>query len=281
VKLVRFGDPGQERPGLIDAAGRLRDISGVVSDITGATLLPESLARLRALKVDEMPIVGAGARFGPPLRGVGKIVGVGLNYRDHAAEAGKPVPAEPVVFLKSLAALSGPNDSILLPRWSEKTDWEVELVVVIGAPTRHVAEDDVADHIAGYCLGLDVSERSWQLPGGCRLAPGKSFVSFAPIGPWIATADELSPSPGELTMQLAVNGETFQNGTTADMIVKIAQLISHISGALTLSPGDLVFTGTPAGTGMGQKPPRYLRSGDLLTAALAGLGAQHHVVARL
>ena len=277
MKLVRFGESGRESPALIDAQGNLRDISGFVSDITASTLLPENLTRLRALNPEELPIVPAGARLGPPLHGIGKIVGVGLNYADHAVEAGKPLPDEPIVFLKALSALTGPNDSIALPHWSKETDWEVELVIVIGSPAQQIGEDEAYAHVAGYCLGLDVSERSWQLEGGGGLAPGKSFDGFAPIGPWIATADEIQPSLDDLTMKLSVNDESFQNGNTGDMVFNVASLISHISKSITLLPGDLLFTGTPAGTGMGQKPPRYLRDGDLLTASLAGLGTQRHL----
>ena len=278
MKLVRFGEPGQESPGLIDAQGKLRDISGFISDITATTLLPDNLADLRELNLEELPVVPAGARFGPPLHGVGKIVGIGLNYRDHALEAGKPIPDEPIVFLKALSALTGPDDSISLPQWSAKTDWEVELVIVIGSIAQQVAKEDAVAHVAGYCLGLDLSERTWSLEGGGRLATGKSFDGYAPIGPWIATPDELLPSPDDLVMELSVNGESFQNGNTGDMIFNISHLISHISKSITLLPGDLVFTGTPAGTGMGQKPPRYLRSGDLLSASVAGLGTQRHRV---
>ncbi|AYH43453.1 fumarylacetoacetate hydrolase family protein [Azoarcus sp. DN11] len=277
MKLVRFGDPGQESPGLIDAEGRMRDLSGVLPDINGATLAPSSLARLRGLDPHSLPIVPAGTRLGPPLAGIGKIVCIGLNYADHAREANLPIPQEPIVFMKSQTAICGPHDAIVLPPGSEKTDWELELVIAIGTTARRVAVGDALDHVAGYMTGLDMSERYWQLERGGQWTKGKSFDTFAPIGPWLATADEVA-KPGELAMQLAVNGERMQDSNTANMIFNPAQIISYISGLMTLQPGDLIFTGTPAGVGMGMTPQRYLRAGERIDAAIAGLGEQQHMV---
>lgn len=277
MKLVRCGAPGKELPGLIDAEGRIRDLSGVLPDIDGAALAPASLARLRGLDPQSLPVVPAGTRLGAPLTGIGKIVCIGLNYADHAREASLPIPLEPIVFMKAQTAICGPNDAIVLPPGSEKTDWELELVLAIGTTARRVAVGDALSHVAGYMLGLDMSERYWQIERGGQWTKGKSFDTFAPIGPWLATAAELG-SPGELAMQLAVNGEPMQDGNTAHMIFSPAQIVSYISGVMTLQPGDLIYTGTPAGVGMGLQPPRYLRLGDRVDASIAGLGAQRHEV---
>lgn len=277
MKLVRFGESGQERPGLIDVNGKLRDLSGVLPDVNGAALAPVNLARLRALNPETLPFAPTGQRLGQPLAEVGKIVCIGLNYADHAREAGLPSPAEPVVFLKATSALTGPNDPIYLPPGSEKTDWEVELVVVIGSVTRQVAIGDALAHVAGYCIGLDMSERYWQIERGGQWTKGKSFDSFAPIGPWIATPDELAASE-DVMLELSVNGTRAQHSDTSNMIFDVAQLVSYVSSLMTLQPGDLIFTGTPAGVGMGCKPPRYLRAGDRLVASITGLGEQEHSI---
>ena len=277
MKLVRFGDPGKELPGLIDAAGAIRDLSGVLPEINGAILAPASLARLRGIDPRSLPVEPAGTRLGAPLAGVGKIVCIGLNYADHAREASLPIPEEPIVFMKAQSAICGPNDAIVLPPGSEKTDWELELVLAIGTTARRVAVGDALNHVAGYMTGLDMSERYWQLERGGQWTKGKSFDTFAPIGPWLATADELA-TPGELAMRLAVNGERMQDSHTANMIFSPAQIVSYVSGLMTLQPGDLIFTGTPAGVGMGMQPPRYLRAGDRIDAAIAGLGEQQHAV---
>lgn len=277
MKLVRFGAPGTELPGLIDGEGRIRDLSGVLPDINGAALSPSSLARLRGLDPQTLPVVPAGTRLGAPLAGIGKIVCIGLNYADHAREANLPIPQEPIMFMKAQTAICGPNDAIVLPPGSEKTDWELELVIAIGTTARRVAVGDALGHVAGYLAGLDMSERYWQLERGGQWTKGKSFDTFAPIGPWLATADELR-SPGELVMQLTVNGERMQDSHSANMIFSPAQIISYVSGVMTLEPGDLIFTGTPAGVGMGMTPPRYLRAGDRVDASIAGLGDQQHAV---
>ncbi|MCC4117720.1 fumarylacetoacetate hydrolase family protein [Aromatoleum toluclasticum] len=277
MKLVRFGAPGRELPGLIDATGTIRDLSGMLPEINGAALAPSSLARLRGLDLQTLPVVPSGTRLGPPLAGIGKIVCIGLNYADHAREASLPIPQEPIVFMKAQTAISGPNDAIVLPPGSEKTDWELELVIAIGTTARRVAVGDALQHVAGYMTGLDISERYWQIERGGQWTKGKSFDTFAPIGPWLATADELR-SPDEVAMQLEVNGERMQDSHSANMIFSPAQIISYVSGVMTLLPGDLIFTGTPAGVGMGMNPPRYLRAGDRIDASIAGLGEQQHAV---
>ncbi|ATE58640.1 fumarylacetoacetate hydrolase family protein [Thauera sinica] len=277
MKLVRFGEAGRERPGLVDAGGVVRDLSALLPELDGAALAPASLARLRALDPATLPAVASATRLGPPLAGVGKIVGIGLNYADHAREAGVDLPAEPTVFLKAASAITGPDDPVVLPPGSQKTDWEVELAVVIGTVARRVSEADAPGHVAGYCIGLDISERYWQLERGGQWTKGKSFDSFAPIGPWILTADEL-PAPRGLPMSLSVNGARMQHGDTGDMAFGVARLVSYVSGFMSLLPGDLIFTGTPAGVGLGLVPPRYLRAGDRVEASIDGLGRQRHEV---
>jgi 2-keto-4-pentenoate hydratase/2-oxohepta-3-ene-1,7-dioic acid hydratase in catechol pathway len=273
MKLLRFGAPGQEKPGLLDADGRVRDLSGVVADVAGETLLPASLASLRSLDVRQLPPVEGEPRLGPCVGRVGKFICIGLNYADHAAESGAAVPKEPVVFMKATSSIVGPNDDVWVPRGSEKTDWEVELGVVIGSPTKYVGEADALSHVAGYCVVNDLSERAFQLEGTGQWVKGKSADTFGPIGPWLVTADEV-PDPQHLDMWLEVNGHRYQNGSTSTMVFGVAHLVSFLSRFMSLQPGDVITTGTPPGVGMGQKPPRYLRAGDRMSLGIRGLGTQ-------
>ncbi len=280
MKLVRFGDIGQEKPGILDAHGNLRDASAVVADWNGATLGDESLARVRAAVADaadmaKLPLVASSPppRLGAPVGGIGKLVGIGLNYLAHAAEAGLEQPPEPIIFLKATSAVSGPNDDIALPRGSVETDWEVELAVVIGKGGRYIEERDALSHVAGYCIANDVSEREHQLRRGTQWSKGKSADTFAPLGPWLATRDEIA-DPQCLNLELRLNGEPMQVGNSADMIFPIATLISQVSEYMTWQPGDVMLTGTPPGVGMGMKPPRYLRAGDNLELRIEQLGRQ-------
>ena len=271
MKLVRFGPAGAEKPGLVDADGALRDASALVPDIDGAFL-----SRLDGLALDDigaLPIVEGQPRLGPCVTGVGKFIGIGLNYADHAAESGLPVPSEPIVFLKANSSLSGPNDAIRLPAGAAKTDWEVELGVVIGQMAHNVGPADALRHVAGYCIVNDVSERSWQLEGTGQWTKGKSADSFGPIGPWLVTADEIA-DPQALGMWLEVNGVRKQTGSTATMIFSVAEVVSYLSRLFTLHPGDLITTGTPPGVGMGMTPPQYLRPGDRVQLGIDELGAQ-------
>ena len=271
MKLVRFGPAGAEKPGLVDADGALRDASALVPDIDGAFL-----SRLDGLALDDigaLPIVEGQPRLGPCVTGVGKFIGIGLNYADHAAESGLPVPSEPIVFLKANSCLSGPNDAIRLPAGAAKTDWEVELGVVIGQVAHNVRPADALRHVAGYCIVNDVSERSWQLEGTGQWTKGKSADSFGPIGPWLVTADEIA-DPQALGMWLEVNGVRKQTGSTATMIFSVAEVVSYLSRLFTLHPGDLITTGTPPGVGMGMTPPQYLRPGDRVQLGIDELGAQ-------
>ncbi len=262
-----------ERPGMLDRTGRLCDLSSIVADIAGATLHPESLHRLRGIGAETLPPVPESVRLGPCVGGVGKIVCVGLNYADHAAEAGAQVPAEPVLFMKATSAIVGPNDDVQLPRGSTKTDWEVELGVVIGAPAKYVDEEQALAHVAGYCVVNDVSEREFQLERHGTWDKGKCCDTFAPLGPWLVTADEVA-DPQKLDMFLEVDGERFQNGNTRTMIFTVPRLVSYVSHFMTLHPGDIISTGTPPGVGMGQKPPRFLRAGNRMRLGIAGLGEQ-------
>ena len=273
MKLVRYGAQGKEKPGLIDAAGKLRDLSGVIPDIAGEVLLPAGLASLKALDHAKLPAVSGTPRLGAPVAGIGKIVAIGLNYSDHAAESNLPVPSEPVVFMKAISSLSGPNDPVILPRGSEKSDWEVELAFVIGKDASYVEEKDALSHVAGYAIMNDVSERSFQIERGGQWDKGKGCDTFAPFGPWLVTSDEIS-DPQNLDMRLDVNGETMQRGTTRTMIFTVAHILSYLSQFMTLKTGDVVTTGTPPGVGMGKKPPRYLKPGDVMTLAIQGLGEQ-------
>jgi 2-keto-4-pentenoate hydratase/2-oxohepta-3-ene-1,7-dioic acid hydratase in catechol pathway len=273
MKLVRCGAPGCEKPALVDEAGALRDLSGVVSDIAGAVLLPESLARLRSVDVGALPSIAGNPRVGPCVGQVGKIVGVGLNYRDHAAESGMRVPSEPPLFIKPSSAIVGPNDDVEIPPGSEKTDWEVELGVVIGSPAKYVSCDSAMEHVAGYCIVNDVSERAYQLEREGQWDKGKGCDTFAPMGPWLVTKDEV-PNPQNLDLWLDVDDHRFQNGNTRTMLFGVAYLVSYISHFMSLQSGDVIFTGTPPGVGLGQKPPRYLRAGETMRLGITGLGVQ-------
>ena len=274
MKLIRYGQPGAERPGLIDAHGTLRDLSMLLPDLGPAQLSPRTLAALGAIDASRLPAVEGAPRLGCPVAGVGKIVCVGLNYADHAREAGLQPPAEPVLFMKAVTALSGPNDDVRIPPGAAKTDWEVELGIVIGTRAQQVAEADALQHVAGYVLANDVSERAWQMERGGQWDKGKSYDTFAPIGPWLATADEV-PDPHAIDLWLEVNGERVQNGCTRNFIFDVPTVVSYISQFMTLEPGDIVLTGTPAGVGLGQKPaPWFLKPGDVVRLGGTGLGEQ-------
>jgi 2,4-didehydro-3-deoxy-L-rhamnonate hydrolase len=277
MKLLRFGPAGLERPGILDASGCIRDLSGKVADIDGRTLSTDSLRALRHLDVETLPLVSNSPRIGPCVARPGKFICIGLNYADHAAETNVPVPEEPVIFLKATSALSGPNDPIIQPRDSTKLDWEVELAFVIGTECRYVSESQGHQAIAGYFVCNDVSERAFQLERGGQWDKGKGCDSFGPIGPWLVTADELG-SAEDLSMWLDVNGHRFQSGSTKTMIFKPPFLVSYLSKFMSLQPGDIVTTGTPPGVGLGQKPPRYLKVNDTIHLGIAGLGEQHQKV---
>lgn len=274
MKFLRYGPAGAERPGLVDGNGGLRDLSGRLPDLAGAAL--GDLGRFATLDPATLPLVPGTPRIGPCVGGVGKILCIGLNYADHAAESGVAVPPEPVLFLKATSAICGPNDPIRLPRGSVKTDWEVELAVVIGKAAKYVTQADALSHVAGYCVANDVSERSFQMERAGQWTKGKSCDSFAPLGPWLVTPDEVA-DPQNVPLWLSVNGTRVQNGSTATMIYGVAHLISYLSQVMTLHPGDVISTGTPPGVGMGMKPPRYLRAGDVVEAGIAGLGQQRQV----
>ncbi|MDR3428875.1 fumarylacetoacetate hydrolase family protein [Silvimonas sp.] len=273
MKLLRFGPAGHEKPGLVDANGVIRDLSAVVDDIGGATLLPGSLAKLKDVKPETLPTAPAGARIGPCVAGVGKIICVGLNYSDHAKESNMAIPTEPILFMKPVSSICGPNDHVEIPRGGEKTDWEVELGVVIGKTAKYVEKEHALEHVAGYCVVNDVSERAFQLERGGQWDKGKGHDTFAPIGPWLVTRDEV-PDPQNLAMWLDVDGHRYQNGSTQTMIFDVATLVSYISQFMTLQPGDVIATGTPPGVGLGQKPPVYLHAGQTMKLGIAGLGEQ-------
>jgi len=277
MKLVRYGDPGQERPALLDAENRLRDLSGQIADLAGDALLPESLERLAGLDPSGLPLVSGTPRIGPCVGAVGKFLCIGLNYSDHAAESGAKVPAEPIMFMKATSSIIGPNDDVAIPRGSEKTDWEVELGVVIGKPARYVSEERALEHVAGYCVVNDLSERAFQLEGTGQWVKGKSADTFGPIGPWLVTRDEV-PDWSALELWLEVDGHRYQNGRTKTMIFGVPFLISYVSRFMSLRPGDVISTGTPPGVGMGQKPPKYLRPGNEMRLGIPGLGEQRQRV---
>ncbi len=275
MKLIRWGAKGEEKPGLVDSAGDLRDLSGHVADITPDLLSPEGLKHIGAIEAAGLPKVPDGARLGMPLTGISKIVCVGLNYADHAAETGAKIPKEPILFLKAVSSLNGPNDDIVIPRGSVKTDWEVELGVVIGTRASYVSEQEAMDHVAGYCIVNDVSEREYQSERGGLWDKGKGCDSFAPIGPWLVTRDEVA-DPQNLKLWTEVNGVRRQNGSTQTMIFDVRTLVSYISHFMTLMPGDIIATGTPPGVALGMKPPQYLKAGDTLRLSVEGLGEQNN-----
>jgi 2,4-didehydro-3-deoxy-L-rhamnonate hydrolase len=277
MKLARYGPRGQERPGLIDSAGRIRDLSGVIKDITPMELADEALAKLRALNVESLPQVQGTPRLGVPIAGIRQVLGIGLNYKQHAAESNMAIPAEPVVFFKAITSLSGPNDAIVMPGNSEATDWEVELAIVIGKTARAVPEANVFDYVAGYTIANDVSEREWQLNRSGQWSKGKSFDTFCPLGPWLVTRDEVS-DPQKLSLELTVNGEPRQSSNTSDMIFTVRQIVAYCSKFMTLLPGDVIITGTPQGVGWGMKPRKMLKPGDRMRLAIGSLGDQEQAV---
>jgi 2,4-diketo-3-deoxy-L-fuconate hydrolase len=277
MKLVRYGNPGREKPGLIDAGGKLRDLSGVVPDIGPEQLGQVGLNRIRKANTDKLPLVRGNPRFGCPVAQVGKFIAIGLNYADHAAESGAPIPKEPIVFMKATTCIQGPNDPVMLPRGSVKSDWEVELGVVIGTRARYVSMKDALAHVAGYSVVNDVSEREYQLERGPQWDKGKGCDTFGPVGPWLVTTDEIE-NVQKLSMWLDLNGQRMQTGSTRTMIFNVAKLVSYVSHFMTLLPGDIITTGTPPGVGLGMKPPRYLKKGDVMTLGIEGLGEQRQEV---
>ena len=278
MKLLRYGPKGSEKPGLLDADGQIRDLSGHVADITGAELSPASLKKLAAIDPKSLPLVEGSPRYGVPVKGVGKFIAVGLNFADHAAESNLPIPEEPVLFTKAVSCLTGPNDPVMIPKDSLKTDWEVELGVVIGSRARYVDEASALDHVAGYVLINDVSERAFQIERGGTWDKGKGCDTFGPVGPWMVTSDEVG-DPQNLGMWLDVNGQRKQDGSSKTMIFPISKLVAYISEFMTLEPGDLITTGTPPGVGMGQKPqPVYLKAGDEIRLGIEKLGEQRQIV---
>jgi 2-keto-4-pentenoate hydratase/2-oxohepta-3-ene-1,7-dioic acid hydratase in catechol pathway len=277
VKLLRYGPAGQERPGTLDAEGRLRDLSSLIRDVDGDALAPASLARLKGIDPRTLPVVAGAPRLGVPVARVGKFVAIGLNYTDHAKESNMPIPSEPVVFMKATTCLVGSRDDVVKPRRSTKLDWEVEIGIVIGTKAQSVAEADALAHVAGYCVVNDVSERNFQLERGGTWDKGKSFDTFGPVGPYVVTADEVG-DPQQLDLWLDVNGARMQNGNTRTMIFSCAQIVSYVSEVMTLLPGDIVTTGTPPGVGAGMKPPRFLNPGDVMTLGIDKLGEQRQRV---
>lgn len=273
MKLMRVGPIGHETPALLDKDGKIRDLSGHVSDIGGAAISPEGLAKLAALDHASLPEIAADSRIGACVAGTGKFICIGLNFSDHAAETGAAVPPEPVIFMKATSAICGPNDDVLIPRGSEKTDWEVELGVVIGKTAKYVSEAEAMDYVAGYCVSHDVSERAFQTERAGQWTKGKSCDTFGPIGPWLVTKDEIT-DPQNLKMWLTVNGETMQNGSSKTMVYGVAHVVSYLSQFMSLHPGDVISTGTPPGVGLGMKPPRFLKAGDVVELGIEGLGTQ-------
>jgi 2-keto-4-pentenoate hydratase/2-oxohepta-3-ene-1,7-dioic acid hydratase in catechol pathway len=277
MKLLRYGPKGQEKPGMLDTAGKLRDLSATIADVNPETLAPAALDKLRKLDPASLPPVAGAPRLGACLTQIPKIICVGLNYTDHAKETNSPIPKEPILFMKATTSLSGPNDDVMLPKGSQKGDWEVELGIVIGSVARYVSVHDALTHVAGYCIVNDVSEREFQLERGGQWMKGKSADTFCPIGPWLVTADEV-PDAGKLDLFCEVNGKKMQNGTTANLIFSVAHIVSYASHFMTLTPGDVIPTGTPAGVGLGMKPPVFLKAGDTMRLGITGLGEQQQKV---
>jgi 2-keto-4-pentenoate hydratase/2-oxohepta-3-ene-1,7-dioic acid hydratase in catechol pathway len=277
MKLLRYGPPGQEKPGLVDRHGRIRDLSGVVGDISGEALAPASLDRLRRLDPLTLLLVPGMPRLGPCVGAVPKIVAIGLNYRLHAQETGAAIPKEPIFFMKAISSICGPNDDVIIPKGSQKTDYEVELGIVIGSLARHVPLAEARRHVAGYCVVNDVSEREFQIERGGQWTKGKSADTFCPIGPWLVTSDEV-PDPGKLALWTEVNGERRQSSNTGDLIFGVDEIVSYVSQFLTLQPGDVIPTGTPSGVGLGLKPPKFLKSGDRMRLSVEGLGEQNQLL---
>ena len=277
MKLVRYGNPGKEKPGLLDAEGRVRDLSEQINDITAEQLSDSALGRLAALEIDSLPRVSGAPRLGVPVAGTGKYIGIGFNYVDHASEAKVAIPTEPIVFMKAVTCLSGPTDTVMLPKESKKSDWEVELCVVIGKKAQYVSEKDALNYVAGYCVANDLSEREYQFERGTQWDKGKGCDTFGPVGPYLVTRDVIS-DPQNLELWLEVNGERMQHSNTREMIFTVAQIVSYLSRFMTLLPGDLIATGTPPGVGMGRQPPVFLKPGDVITAGVEKLGEQHQTV---
>jgi 2,4-didehydro-3-deoxy-L-rhamnonate hydrolase len=277
MKLVRYGAIGQEKPGLIDKSGQLRDLSAHIKDLNGETYAPASLKTLAAINTETLPAVSGKPRLGAPVTGISKFVAIGLNYVDHAKETGNPIPPEPIFFLKANSSLSGPNDAVEKPRGSTKLDWEVEIAAIIGTKAKYVSEADALNHVAGYCICNDVSERNFQIERGGTWTKGKSHDTFGPVGPWLVTKDEISDVQ-KLSMWLDVNGKRCQTGSTSTMIFSMAKCVSYVSQFLTLMPGDIITTGTPPGVGTGMKPPQFLNVGDVVTLGIEGLGEQRQEI---
>ncbi len=277
MKLIRHGEPGREKPGIIDSNGTRRDLSSLIADVAGADLAEASLQRIQGADIGALPVVSDSVRLGPCVGQTGKFICIGLNYSDHAKEAGMELPKEPIIFMKATSAMCGANDPIVIPRGSEKTDWEVELAVVIGKRAKYVSQQDALQYVAGYAVSNDVSERTFQIERAGQWTKGKSCDNFGQIGPWLVTRDEVA-DPQQLSMWLKINGELMQSGSTATMHFGVAELVSYLSQFMSLHPGDVISTGTPPGVGMGQKPPRYLRAGDVVELGIDGLGSQRQEV---
>ena len=277
MKFLRFGSPGSEKPGILDADGNIRDLTSVVGDISNQTVGPAGIADIASVDISGLPIVRGNPRLGPCISGVGKFVCIGLNYTDHALESGQPIPTEPVVFMKATSSITGPNDDIKLLPGSTKTDWEVELGIVIGRDTKNITESAALDYIAGYCIVHDLSEREWQMERGGQWVKGKSADTYGPIGPWLVTTDEID-DPQELDLWLEVNGVRYQNANTRTMIFSVSEIVSYLSQCMSLQAGDIIATGTPKGVGLGMKPPTYLKSGDIVELGVESLGVQKQTV---